>query len=435
MADPPQWQRILSVDGLDDEIKVEVKYYSKHHLTKIRQSLPIRGAELPADGEIIQIPKAELLGYWLFEDRDPDDPLSASFEGLAASAADALPDLKRHFEHCTGDLRALYKEPGKERPGDISTRLGVAVGLAVSNRVLGVSRADWAKLSKTTKDGKEEKRMDYALAGSVDGYVAMENKGSIVSDNRRKTSMVSQHCKSIADKKAEVRQKQPNLPLLGAIAVADSREDSTLKCWLLDPPLELPTKLDPVLFRILSRLKYYGGLLHCVFPRSQGLFDDLKSRIRVLSLAKDWKSYSGSNLRYRSNQPIRANWKAGRKVHATSQTNGLWVGVIKPCGADHFLFIGVSQKWVEVILNQDLHQLIEIATKPISEKVMLQWEATDKGLEKLDPWLSNHARVDYREGDSTHSVQLPAMVHQTSSGFAFALIEKQPSQTKATLSR
>ncbi len=423
MNPPRQWHRILSIDALDDEIQVQVGYYSKDHLAKIQRSLPIRQAELPADGEVIRVPKVEFLACWLFEDRDPDDPLSASFDALAASAADALPDLKRHFEHCDGDLRALSKKPGTERPGDISTRLGVAVGLAVANRVLGVNRADWQKLPKTTKDGKEEKRMDYALAGTIDGYVALENKGSVVYDNRRKTSTVSQHCKSIADKKSEVRKKQPNQPLLGAIAVADSREDSTLKCWLLDPPQKLPTDLDPVVFRIIARLTYYGGLLRCVFPRWKGLFAELKSRIRLLSKADDWSRLNGLDLRYPSKTPIHANWNAGRKVHARSPTNGLWAGVIKPCGPDYLLFIGVSQKWVELILNQNLHELLKVTTESISEKLTLQWEATDRSLRHLDLRLAKTmARVDYREGDSTHSVQLPTVVHQTSSGFAFALV-------------
>jgi hypothetical protein len=128
-------------------------------------------------------------------------------------------------------------------------------------------------------------------------------------------------------------------------------------------------------------------------------------------------------LRYFSKQPIHANWSAGRKVHAKSQSNGLWAGIIKPCGTDHLLFVGVSQKWVELILDQDLYQLLEVATVPISEKLMLQWETTNSSLKQHDLWLSKtNARVDYREGDSTHSVHLPAVVHQTSSGFAFALI-------------
>lgn len=426
MPDTRNWQRILKIEDLGDEVRVEVSYYSDQHHRKIQKSLPSRKGHLPKHGEVITIPTSEFLTYWLFESKNPADPLFSDFEALSKLVQAALPDLMSDFEHSENHLRALAKPPGSERAGDISTRLGVAVGLAVTNKMLGLTRADWMKLPKTyAGDGTEQPRMDYALTTTADGYVALENKGNIITtDNRLKPPAVSGQLASIRKKKKFVRKTQKDMPLLAAIAVADSRDDSTLKCWLLDPPQDLPTDLDPVLFRLIARLSYYGGLLRCVFPRSKGLFDDLKSRIRVLSLAKDWRRYSGSNLRYQSNQPIRANWKAGRKVHATSQTNGLWVGVLKPCGYDHLLFIGVSQKWVELILNQDLNQLIEIATKPISEKVMLQCEVTDRGLKKLDPWLSNHARVDYREGDSTHSVQLPAMVHQTSSGFAFALIKK-----------
>lgn len=256
MSIPRIWQRILSVNDLGSEIKVKVCSYNKEHREKIRESIPLRQVGLPQDNDVISIPTAEFLAYWLFEDRDPNDPLSSSFEILSQSAADALPDLKRNFEYSRGDIRALSKKHGTERPGDISTRLGVAVGLSVANRILGVNRADWEKLEKTYKNGKEEKRLDYALAATVDGYVALENKGSVVSDNRRKPSTVSQHQASITDKKKSLRNAQKEQPLLGAIAVADSRSDSTLKCWLLDPPVKLPIDLDPVLFRILTRLRY-----------------------------------------------------------------------------------------------------------------------------------------------------------------------------------
>lgn len=129
-------------------------------------------------------------------------------------------------------------------------------------------------------------------------------------------------------------------------------------------------------------------------------------------------------LRYPSKQLIRANWQAGRKVHAQSQRNGLWVGVIKPCGVDHLLFLSVSQKWIEMILNQDFRQFSEAATEPSSEQLLLQWQAGNKELDRLNPWLPKLGRVDYRKGDSMYQVSLPAVVHQASSGFAFALIEK-----------
>jgi hypothetical protein len=428
MPDPRKWHRILSTEDLGEEIKVEVSYYSEKHRRKIRKSLPSRKGHLPEHGEVITIPASEFLTYWLFESKNPADPLFASFEVLSKSARDALPDLKSDFEHSESNLRALAKPPGSERAGDISTRLGVAVGLAVTNKMLGLTRADWMKLPKTYDDnGTEQPRMDYDLTTTADGYVALENKGNIITtDNRMKPPAVSGQLASIRKKKKFVRKTQKDMPLFAAIAVADSRDDSTLKCWLLDPPQDLPTDLDPVLFRVIARLSYYGGLFRCVFPRWHGLHRALKQRIQSLRKTGYWQGYSGMPLRYPMEQRIRANWKGESKPQAWSG-NGLWAGLVKPCGSDHLLFAGVSKKWVELVLKQDLSRLLEIESKAVSEKVLLQWQAPKRDLKML---FKTHAKIQQVEDSNRYQVDLPVTLHQSSSGFAFALIENQPSQTK-----
>jgi hypothetical protein len=432
MPDPRTWHRILNTEDIGDVVKVEVSYYSETHRRKIRKSLPSRKGHLPEHDEVITIPASEFLTYWLFEDKDENDPLSCSYEVLSKSVQDTLPDLKRQFEHSEGDVRALAKKKGTERPGDISTRLGVCVGLAVTNRLLGLTRADWSKVEKTyakkrknSKKATEEKRMDYFLTTTENIYVALENKGSILNNNRLKAGLQA-HVESIKAKKVSIRKKQKAQPLIGAIAVADSRDDSTLKCWLLDPPQDLPTDLDPVLFRVIARLSYYGGLLRCVFPRWHGLHRALKQRIQSLRKTGNWQGYSGMPLRYPMEQLIRANWKGESKPQAWSG-NGLWAGLVKPCGSDHLLFAGVSEKWVELVLKQDLSRLLEIESKAVSEKVLLQWQAPKRDLKML---FKTNAKIQQVEDSNRYQVDLPVTLHQSSSGFAFALIENQPSQTK-----
>jgi hypothetical protein len=134
-----RWNRIRSLDDLPDEVKVRVDFYRESDHDALEKALASGGDgaalsfALPSnEGALIRVTKSEFLAYWLFEDKDLSDPEMSNFESICDSVEDALPDLKNHFEANGRNLRAKAKPSGSERPNDISTRLGVAVGLCVA---------------------------------------------------------------------------------------------------------------------------------------------------------------------------------------------------------------------------------------------------------------------------------------------------------------
>lgn len=418
------WNRITTIDELPEHIEVRVDYYRKSDYAELKLSLKGDETDLPpAEGKIIKIPKSEFLAYWLFEDRNPDDPLSEDFDTLAKSVADALPDLKRHFERSGNDLRAKAWPEGAERAGDIATRLGVAIGLCVANKITGLTQADWDKIPKTSKDGVEESRLDYHLAAGSSGFIAVENKGSISEDNSKKSASVSRHKRSIIKKKREFRERNSDGFLIGTIAVTDSNDTSKLKCWLLDPPIPDPQKLSPDVFRVINRMRFQQSLMKVVFPRWDTLHDAIEDRSQEIVLDNELQILEGKALKHPSGHKLKLRWKEGRKVQAT--LNGrLWAGVLGPCGLNHLLYVGLERTWADAVVDQNLTTLMEIHSPSSTDKVTLKWQPT-----KSERSMLIRTEAKFQKDDKGNDVALlPATLQQTSGGFAFALIKKEKRQ-------
>jgi hypothetical protein len=374
----------------------------------------------PEKGEVMKITKSEFLAYWLFEDKDPTHPLARDFETLARDAAKAIPALSFHFESKGSQIRARYMEPGTERPGDIPTRLGVSVGLSVVNKILGITRADWNKIKKTyTTKGKEKPRFDYDLAGTPAGFVAVENKGGIVFDNTRKTGVSARKTEIVSGKKA-LRPFYGSVPLIGAIGVADSREDSRLKCWLLDPPMVPPDDLNPEVFQITSRLRYHRSLMKMVFPKWESLDHSIAERIESILSENQWKHFEKLALKRPNGARFQLKWNEVRKVQANSGDK-LWVGVIGKLSPTYLLYIAMEHHWANAVVEQDLSSLLTMQSPSRTEEVMLQWQATNRECALL---IGTKAEIGATH-DGRSPVNLPATLNQTSSGFAFALIKKE----------
>lgn len=422
------WSKIRSLDDIPDEIEVRVDYYRKNDFSDLENAMKdhLTGrlhstVELPAkEGAVIKIPKSEFLAYWLFEDKDPSEPSMESFEAISDSVEDALPDLKNHFEVLGENVRAKPKTEGSERPNDISTRLGVTIGLCVTNKIVGLTRADWDKIAKTSVEGVEEKRLDYQLAATPVGYIAVENKGSITKNNRLKKGLRDHELSIIAKKDALRAKANPGGVLVGAIAVADSRNDSHLKCWLLDPPHSFPDNLAPDVFKILNRLRFQRSLTQIVFPKWESLHEAMERREEEIRREGGTVFFEGQALKYPSGNQYRLKWKGRRKVHAMGK-NGLWVGTFTRLKQGHILFVGLGRRWVEAAIRQQLGFLNAFDGTSASGETMLEWDASSDELGMLSGF--KFSSTEGKDG-FTHVI-LPAVLHETRGGFAFALIENR----------
>ena len=416
------WTRIHSIDSLPKMIKVRVDYYRKSDHGKLTEALkkaPNRKIP-PSGGDAIEIPTAEFLAYWLFEDKNPDDPLVRDFEALAALASEAIPDLRNNFESTDSTIRARIRKTGQERPPDIPTRLGVAIGLSVVNQIVGLTRADWSKIDKSRSNKRENPRFDYELAATPVGLVALENKGGIVRDNTKKGPAVSKRKREIEECKTSLRPSYEEVPLIGTIGVADSRDDSQLKCWLLDPPMPNPSNLPPEVFRVLNRLRFQRSLVQMILPMSHAVHNAMREREMDILREQSIGSFEGKSLRYPSGGRINLKWKAERKVHAIGK-NGLWVGMVTKLKHDRILFAGLGKRWVDAALRQELRFVSEFDGISASGDSKLEWHATGDELAMLSGFEFTRGEV---ENDLT-TVSLPVSLHETMGGFAFAIIEKK----------
>lgn len=416
------WNIIQSIDQIPELIEVQLNYYRKSDHACFKEALRKSPRKLPpAKGEIVKIPKTEFLAYWLFEDKDPNHPLAKDFEALARNAANAIPDLSMHFEVSETSIRAFRKSPDQERPPDIPTRLGVSIGLSVVNQLIGTTRADWNKIDRTrNEEGKEEPRFDYDLAGTDVGFVAVENKGGIVSDNTRISPTVSRRKGEIVKGMDALRPSYGSVPLIGTIGVADSREDSRLKCWLLDPPIPKPEKIDSEVYRIARRLEFQRSLMRFVFPRWKALDFAIEERTKAILAHNEWEQFQDLALKRPQGGKFRLKWEGVRKVQ-TRAGDRLWVGVIRKCRPGYLLYIAMEHHWASAVVEQELSRLKEMGSPSRTEEVVLQWQATNRERGLLIGTLAEFGKTFGRRTP----VKLPATLYQTSGGLAFALIEKK----------
>lgn len=412
-----KWSRIKRIEDLGDFVEVRVDYYRAIDKKKLKKQFPEMAKLVPANGAILRIPRSEFLTYWLFESKNPDDPLSSGFKALSKRAKDAIPDLLSDFERAGDDIRALSKRKGTERSLDIPTRLGVAVGLAVANQCIGLTEADWLKIDKTYTDGQEEPRLDYELGATPVGYVAVENKGAIVEDNCKKAPSVSKSKADILKKKKAARKavgkNSKKCTLVGTIAVADTRDGSKLKCWLLDPPLPFPIELRPDVYRVATRLTFHRRALQMIFPVWRSLHKAIDVRVVKIRKANNWERFNGEMLTKVSGQGFDFKWNADRKPQAQT-SSGLTVGIIGRCGRDHLLFVGISKQLVELVADQKLDRLLTLKDQSLSTETVLRWAPASHEL-RLLKGVNTISRGD-------NIINVPVTLHQTSSGFSFALI-------------
>ena len=161
---------------------------------------------------------------------------------------------------------AEYQGDPNTSKSPTESKIGPSVGLSVINRVHGLSDADWDKLKELPgRNGKPT--FDYKVASDGSNIIQVENKGSYVDDNRKKSSAISNHKKNIKDKKRKIAslEAQNNYPYpaalrYGTITAVDSRTNTVAKCLhhvlttVLRTLIHRPNALKQPLQRALSYL-------------------------------------------------------------------------------------------------------------------------------------------------------------------------------------
>lgn len=215
--------------------------------------------------------------------------------------------------------------------------------------------ADWTRIPKLAI-----KHLDFEIASDGKRVVQEEAKGTVVENNRKKPSGVSNHAADIAEKKKgtnDATQNQtdpfPAMIRYGTIAAIDANSSHNVRCWVLDPE---PAQLEgsPKDMRVIKRLQFMLNVLTLLVPYAE-ITLQLKSRVTAM-VSDNKRSFDSVPLEVGVAPP---NSSAERcflfrnvRDKAVSK-NEPFGGVLFPATrASPTMFIGIRMDLLHVIVRQ-----------------------------------------------------------------------------------
>lgn len=354
-------------------MKVRVDYYNKKEeelLQKYNNSEEIESIA----GSEIDISKDELLSGMMFTEQ-LDKEGFRTYQDLRIKHQKRLGDIDDYIDMSDGTIKAKSTSEHLNAAG-ITERIGVAAGLSTINRIHGLSEADWSRTLPEYDNGVRKRDIDYNidLAASEKGFVQSEckgeinnidrvhaeNKGSVVEDNKYKTSSVSNHYRSIKEKKSDIREKARNKGndienelMYGTITVIDSKH--TAQVWLVDPPA-FQVNWDPLKYKLISRLSYYLTAFKEISVHNK-IVQALEKRIQVLIEVDDIQNFNRKRL-----DGIANNYRSRvKRDYFLSIENDLVLGtwfLIKPKDSWELFVHGFTNEIITLVINQDFDKIL-----------------------------------------------------------------------------
>ncbi len=237
----------------------------------------------------IDVDKMEFYTFALFEDFNSKNPKLSSFQDFESYAIDSCKSLDRVFD-ISDTIKFHYK-------GNTPTHIaygGCGGALCISNRLFDLTNADYVRIPEKRGRPKEgepagkNKTLDFEYKAS-DGnlFFLVECKGKEGNDGK-----ISSKADSIIKKKSALRVTGNRDLAFGIINVIPvSPYIANAKCILVDP--EIPDFIDdPILFKLIARLKYYTQRL--------GFFGNTRWLKQIRNVLFDTdnvlRSFSGKNI-------------------------------------------------------------------------------------------------------------------------------------------
>lgn len=334
----------------NENLSIRVNYYDEEEKTKFESSRS-RAEIDKVTGTTILISKAEFLTYLLF-------PIYKN-----GTSQDTYKEIKSKVSFWIGGIEELldfshgtinWKRPYPE----MTSRVGVAVGLCVANAIHGTTEADWCRIPEIVGRNHAKKTLDYQLeipdasCSTGEYLVHMEAKGSAQSDATKKTSSVSQHKQGILQKKIAQRQEESRDVYYGTISVLD--QEDTTQCYLVDPPS--PERLlDPRRHKLLARLYFFWSQMSLISPNST-LTTVLRNRIRDLSAIENFENLDQLFLvnRYGVKTSMYPTFFSSRPGIRSINV----VGRLFPLPDDKLLFVGTVPEIYDLVINQNFNHIL-----------------------------------------------------------------------------
>lgn len=240
-------------------IRVDVEFYSSTEREGLL-AYPTSDKIGEVVGDCIRIPTQEFLTYYLFHRKRPGSQKFRDYDTISGNTGKALEMLEEFIEF-NGESVSWNSETAP-LPIYVPENVGESIGLAVMNRIHDLTEADWAKISEA-HGPHATKVFDYQYAAADDRFlIEVETKGSCVQNADVKTSSISNHKRSIDEKKRVIKERESksygsesSCLRYGTIAVVPSEGQAAAKCLLVDPP-PTETPFSARSFRLLNRLRF-----------------------------------------------------------------------------------------------------------------------------------------------------------------------------------
>lgn len=333
-------------------IRFDVGYYDDHEQLLLENTML-------ADGTVVadkfagivekglEIDLFELMGLGLFNEQFDGDGWRTRHD-LTQRARNRLSLFEDYFSVENKTLIAL--RPANSMGPGTTEWMGVAASLAAMDEAFGTHDADWKKLPIG-----EDKDLDFQVAATGDSFLVVESKGTVVENVRLKDGL-SNHKRSIKEKKATQRPHRSGDILVGTIAAIPQDAKLRAKIWLVDPP---PPMLDnPFRFKLITRLEYYRDLLLAI--GRPHILIALQNRLRALASVSSIRDLDGLPLINADGEiySVPPSFIQGR----SHSKDGTLVVVTTPV-PDGLLLLGLDIEMISLVALQQFDAIIAWSSK------------------------------------------------------------------------
>lgn len=401
--------------SLPEHVRVAVDYYDKAEAKAFSSgAYPHRVRDFAQT--TIEIPIAEFLTYYQFEDKE-HQVTPPTLEELRDQVLQTWDGLKKWVSFENGSI--LVRPAFHTLPNGITKQLGDAVSMAVANRIHNLTEADWGYIPRAKK-----KTMDWWFASDGKNLIEIEAKGSFVRDASMLTELSHQRRK-IREKKKEATEPDYHRPpalRYGTILAIDSNPEGMAHCRLVDPEGTV-SDFDPMTMRLLHRLRWARNLVGVISRRSD-LTVALANRLAALERMESPWSMNEVPLERGSGEPIDlepsdptnySSFFAERSVVNHEPIGGMVTRIYDT----HLLFIGIHEDWLTSLARQDFDRIISLkfeAKTLLDATLFCTMSRSQMEREGLEMLLE---REGDEESGSMVKFWLPATIHLSPSGFAF----------------
>jgi len=422
-----------NLQSIDQEhVEVEVEYYDQKD-----QNLLAHYPTAKEIGTIVQnglkIPIPEFLTYYLFHRKRHGIEGLGDYSELSQNIGSALSNLE-HFVEFNGNSISAAKGIGTQL-NEITEHVGESIGLSVISSIHGLTEADWDKIPES-RGPHALPSLDYEIVAS-DGkdIIQVETKGSFVKDNTQKTGSIYTHRSSIRRKKEKISEslKKGSYPYpanirYGTIVAFDSRSQGVLKCWIADPEADIH-RMNPLQFRILSRIKFLRDWISFLSPRSQ-LASALATRVAALESLDDPSELDNIPLIKRYNEPFDlvpfshtyrlSTWLAN-KSRVSDRAVG---GIALPLRKGLVFFLGIREELVMMAQKQGFEEITEYRAETGTTYEKVECVVSKGRFREFD--LPGEFKDSVRESGGYVRFFLRGQIHYSAGGVAFGLLSIEP---------